>query len=175
MRSRVRSSPEAFENKMSELENLKNQYEKLKQKYKLPAFSQLNEDFEIEKLQEHETEFLLRGVRRCMMEKVMAVMRFFELILNPVIAESPAPMFIFAILKEIKPEIRKLTEQIYKEFAIYDVLSVNLDIDYNEKEEAKFVSDIAARWKQLKDDLKKVTKSLSTTWKESEKEKSYVG
>jgi hypothetical protein len=160
---------------MSELERLKKQYEEFRRRYKLPPFSQLNEDFEIEKLQEAETEFLLRGIRRTMMEKIVAIMRFFELILNPVAAEAPAPMFVFALLKEIKPEIRKLAEQIYKEFAVYEVLSVNLDIEYNEKEEAKFIADIAARWQQLKTDLKRITKSLSATWEVKEKERGYFG
>ena len=38
-----------------ELKELKKDYESLRKKYKLPAFSELNVDFEIEKLTDRET------------------------------------------------------------------------------------------------------------------------
>ena len=58
-----------MEAKCLTLEELKKEYEKLKKKHNLPIFKGMNEDFEIEKLQEKETELLLREVRRIMIEK----------------------------------------------------------------------------------------------------------
>ena len=81
--------------KESSLEDLKKDYEKLKSKYALPSFKELNEEFDIEKAAEQETECLIREVRKLIMEKVIAYLRFIEMLLNP----SNAPMFFFALVK----------------------------------------------------------------------------
>jgi len=67
----------------SALEELKEDYEKFKKIYKLPEFRQLNEDFDIEKVAQNETDFVLREVRRHMMDKIIAYLRFIEMLLNP--------------------------------------------------------------------------------------------
>ena len=46
------------------LEELKKKYEKLQKQYSLPSFEKLNEEFDIEKIAENETDFLLREVRK---------------------------------------------------------------------------------------------------------------
>ena len=86
---------------MEKLSRLKKQYSILQKKYKLPEFSKLNEDFEIEKLQEHETDFLLREIRRTVVEKISIILKFIEIIINP--SES-SPAFIFAMIKDMKPK-----------------------------------------------------------------------
>jgi len=95
------------------------------------------------------------------------------LILNP--AEAATPLFVFAILKEIKPETRNAIEKFYKELSVYELLSLNLDIQYNEKEEAKFVNDFAKKWKEIKPALVKITKQFSLVWKDEHKERKYLG
>lgn len=57
---------------------LKKQYEPLRKKYKLPSFDELNKEFEIEKIQEKETDFILREIRKGMGEKVGAFLRFLK-------------------------------------------------------------------------------------------------
>jgi len=155
------------------LEKLKKDYAKLQKKYRLPSFSELNEDFEIEKLQDRETDFLMRGIRRTIIEKIAALMRFFELILNP--AEAATPLFVFAILRGIKSETKNTVEKLYKELSVYELASLNLDIQYSEKEEVKFVNDFTKKWKEMKPVLAKITHELSIVWKDEHKERKYLG
>lgn len=159
---------------MVDLAKLKKQYSLLQVKYKLPKFSELNEDFDIEKLQDRETEHLLKGVRRAMIEKIANVIRFLELLLNP--SETPTPMFIYAILKNITPETRKSIESLYKELSNLELGSIGLDVSHNEKEEAYFIKAVYQSWSKHQPDLKQITQRLSMSWKKDKKsERGYLG
>ena len=145
---------------MEKLKKLKENYIVLATKYKLPSFRELNEEFEIEKIAEKETELLLRHVRRCILEKIAAISRFFELILNP----TEANLLILSLLKDVNAETKKKIEKIYKEVSLIEIASIDLDLDYNEKEEAKFISSVSKDWKKLKTGLKEVSKQLGASW-----------
>src|SRR3989339_786621 len=54
----------------SNIENLKKSYKKIKEKYSLPDFNELNKEFSIEKISEIETDFLIREIRRYISEKL---------------------------------------------------------------------------------------------------------
>lgn len=157
----------------SDLSRLKQQYATLQKKYKLPSFSELNEDFEIEKLQEKETEYLLRSVRRVMIEKIANIVRFLELLLNP--AETPTPLFVFAMIKGIKTDTRKDIEALYKEFCSIEITSLSLDIIYNEEAEAKFVVNVFKKWAENKDKMSDITKKLGATWSKESFNRDYLG
>ena len=157
---------------MEKLNKLKKQYEVLRKKYKLPEFSKLNEDFEIEKLQDHESDFLLREVRRAIVEKMSAVLKFLEIMINP---NENSPAFVYAMIKEIKPETKKMIEAMYKELSTIEISSIMLDLDYIEKEEAKFVKDHAKKWEKTRKDLKVLIKNLDSMWKSEKPHKSYFG
>ena len=81
----------------SSLEKLKKDYEKLQKKYKLPSFQQLNEEFEIERIAEHETDILLREIRKAITEKAVAFLRFLEFLIN----FSAAPFFLLSVIKHL--------------------------------------------------------------------------
>jgi hypothetical protein len=155
------------------LEKLKKDYEKLRVKYKLPGFSELNIDFEIEKVQERETDLLLRQVRRTMVEKVAVVIRFLEIIVNP--AEGQAPLYVFSVIKNVTPEMKRIIERVYRELTVIELGSLSLDIDYDEKNEAKFVKDISEKWPIIKKDLKEITKKLGIVWTHEKMHDNYFG
>lgn len=157
---------------MEKLNRLKKQYQILRKTYKLPEFSKLNEDFEIEKLQENETDFLLREIRRTMVEKISVVLKFLEIMINP---NESSPAFVFAMIKEMKPEMRKNLENLYKELSLVEISSIALDLDYDEKIEAKFIKEHTKKWEATKKDLRGLIKSLDTIWKLESHKKSYVG
>jgi len=157
---------------MEKLNHLKKQYQILKKKYKLPEFDKLNEDFEIEKLQENETDFLLREIRRTMVEKISVVLKFLEIMINP---NESSPAFVFAMIKEMKPEMRKGIENLYKELSLVEISSIALDLDYDEKLESKFIKDHTKKWESTKKDLRALIKSLDMVWKLESHRKSYVG
>ena len=155
------------------LSKLKKDYEKLRAKYKLPSFQELNVEFEIEKLQDRETDFLLRQARRVMIEKIAVVLRFLEIMVNP--AEGQTPLYVFSVIKNISPDMKKIIEKIYKELTVIELNSLSLDIDYDKKNEAKFIKDVAARWPSIKKDLKEITKKLGVVWTHEKMHDGYFG
>jgi len=152
---------------------LKKDYEKLRVKYKLPDFDELNVEFEIEKLSDRETDFLLRSLRRTMVEKVAVVLRFLEIIVNP--SEGQAPIYVFSVIKNLSPEMKAVVEKIYKALTVIELGSINLDIDYDEKNEAKFIKDVYSGWPAVKKDLKEITKKLGVVWTHEKMHDGYFG
>lgn len=155
------------------LEKIKKQYEFLKKKYKLPEFSKLNEEFEIEKIQEKETDFILREIRRAISDKVAAFLRFFELFVNP----QAAPVFVLISLKNLTSKEKEIIERTYKELVELELAAVGLDISYNEAKEAQSILRVLKKWQELKPELEEVTTAiLKVQEKASEKKgKSYFG
>lgn len=155
------------------LEKLKEDYEKLRKKFNLPSFQQLNEEFEIERISEHETDTLLREVRKAVTEKSIAFLRFFELIINP----STAPFFLLSIIKHFSNSDKKLVEKIYRELCGFEIKAINLDFKYNEKAEAEFIRDALKKWRGMQQDLQEISKSMEKAWNASfeKKEGSYLG
>lgn len=155
------------------LEKIKKQYEPFKRKYKLPEFSKLNEEFEIEKIQEKETDFILREIRRAISDKVAAFLRFFELFVNP----QAAPVFVLTSLKNLTSKEKEIIERSYKELVELELAAVSLDISYNEAKEAQAILRAIKKWQELKPDLEEVTAAILRVQQKrgEKKEKSYFG
>lgn len=155
------------------LAKLKEDYEKLAKKYKLPGYKTLNEEFDIEKVQELETDTLLREIRKVMMDKVISYLRFAELLINP----SNAPMFFFAILKGIDPSDKKLLEETYTKLGRLEIEVITVDNEYSEAGEAKFIIHVLCEWREIKENMKTVSQALQKGWdrKCEKKDKSYLG
>jgi len=156
------------------LEKLKKDYARLQKKYKLPPFKILNEEFEIERASERETETLLREIRKAMTEKAITVLRFLEMMLNP----ANAPLFMFSVIKKLSPGNRRLMEEIYSKLSDFEISAIKLDLSYDEKKEASFIKEGTKKWLEMKDNLERLGDALETAWRESEEEagkKEYVG
>jgi len=119
------------------LENLKEEYQKFKEKYGLPDFSELNKFFDIEEI-DSETEFLLRKIRRVVSDRIAGYLRFTEIILNP----SNAPMFFFKLIKKLDEDDKKQLTDIHEVLGKFELELVKLDLGYNEESEAKFIKKI---------------------------------
>ncbi len=146
----------------SALEELKKDYGKFNKIYKLPEFRQLNEDFDIEKVAQNETDFVLREVRRHMMDKIIAYLRFIEMLLNP----SNAPIFFFAAIKGFTSSDKRLLEKVYEALGEFEIDVISLDSRYNEKKEAKFINRLASEWKCISEDMLKLTEIMKKNWKQ---------
>lgn len=155
------------------LEKIKKDYEKLKSKYNLPAFTQLNDEFEIDRVSERETENLLREVRKAMAEKIVAFLRFFETMLNP----SNAPFFIFSIIKNLSNSDKKIIEEVYEALCDFEISALELDVDYSEKKEAEFIKQGMKKWKEVKPKMIELCGEIKRAWKTSSEkhEKGYFG
>jgi len=142
------------------LEELKRDYIKIQEKYHLPNFEKLNEDFQIERIAEIETDILIREIRKFMAEKFSNYLRFVEAILNPV----NAPMFIFSVIKTINLEEKNKLTEIYKKLAKIEVRLIEADIEFSEEKEAEFINESYAIWQEIKKDLLSFIGIIKKNW-----------
>lgn len=159
----------------SKLEKFKKDYDKLRKKHSLPSFEQLNEDFQIEKTSELETDTPIREIRRFVSDKLSSYLRFVEAMLNP--SSSPAPMFTFAIVKTINHEDKNKLTEIFKLLAKNEIKLIEVDLKFIEKKEADYVKDSFKMWQEIKEDLLKVIQNMNKNLdnKNENNNKSYFG
>jgi len=156
------------------LADFKDEYNKFKEKYKLPSFEYLNENFEIENICGEETETFLRRVRKQVTEKIFYQLRTLEAFMNP----QNSPLFIFNIIKSFTSFEQELIKKIYNKLAGFEVDFFELEINYSEKKEAEFIKKVAEEWPEINADLIKIHSAMKTSYnKEASKKpsKSYVG
>jgi len=156
----------------SNIENLKKSYKKIKEKYSLPDFNELNKEFSIEKISEIETDFLIREIRRYISEKFSNYLRFIELLLNP----TNAPMFVFSITNKIQNEDRKKLTDLYKRLSKIEVELIELDLEYDDKREAQFIIDAYNTWQEIKVELQYIVKVIKENWEnKNNNDRNYFG
>jgi len=140
----------------SGLENLKKEYLKKQKKYNFVDFKLMNEDFQIERISEIETEYLVRELRKFIAEKFSNYLRFVETILNP----TNASMLVFYFIKSMSVEDKKILRDIYKKLAENEITILELDIEFNEKREAEYIKNSFNLWQDMKKDLLDVISSI---------------
>lgn len=142
--------------KKSDLGKLKEDYKKIQKKYGLPGFKELNEDFQIEKIAEVETDFLIREIRRFMAEKFSNYLRFIETILQPV----NVPMFIFSLIKSIGVKEKERLTDAYKKLIKIEVRLFELDIKFSEEKEVAFIKESYEIWQEMKKDILEIVEVM---------------
>tara|TARA_Y100000034_G_scaffold45400_1_gene55825 strand:- start:7168 stop:7653 length:486 start_codon:yes stop_codon:yes gene_type:complete len=142
------------------LDNLKKDYKKIQKEYDLPSFEKLNEDFQIEKISEVETDYLVREIRKFISDKFSNYLRFIEAILHPV----NTPMFIFSVIKSIDIEDKNKLVEIYKKLAKTEVRLIEVDVDFSLKKEAGFINESYKLWQEIKKDLLDVIDKIKKNW-----------
>lgn len=155
------------------IESLKKDYLKIQKKHNLPSFEKLNEDFQIERISEIETEILIREVRKTMSEKFANYLRFIETLLNPV----SAPMSIFSIVKLIGTKEKEKLTEIYKNLVEMEVKVFELDVEFSEKKEAAFVKESYGSWQKMKTAFLEIIDVIKKNWnnKPEANSKGYFG
>ena len=151
--------------------NFEEIYTELAEKHSLPNFKKIAEDFDIEKIQEKESTFLIREVRRIINEKITAYIHLFETLINPT---SP-PMFVFSILRNISTEDKETIKKIYKALSRTQIEVMKLDTIYNEADEIKFINETFIVWQELKQTIYKLIERFESSFEEddSTKKRSY--
>lgn len=145
-----------MEKEKAEKDNLKEDFLKLKEKYSLPDFEKLCEDFDIEKLSEKDSMFLLRDIRRTINEKLTAYINLLENLINP---SSPS-IFVFSILRGVENKNRSFMKIIYKSLARTQLEVMKLDTQYDEEGEAKFILESFKIWQSTKPKLLRLIDGL---------------
>ncbi len=129
--------------------NLEEVYETLKQKNNLPELLELEEDFDIKKIEKEDEKFLIRSIRRVIGEKIGAYSQFLEILLNP----SSPPLFLYSFLKNITPKQKEEIKKIYEILGKSQIEMMKLDTVYSEKEEIEFVKSFFISWQSLKKEI----------------------
>ncbi len=155
--------PESFD--------IETDYAKLKEQYSLPDFEAVSEDFDIEKISDKETVFLVREIRRVINEKITAYIHLFETLTNP---QSP-PMFVFKILKNISTQEKEQIQEFYKTLSKTQIEIMKLDTIYSEKKEAIFINENFKIWQEMKPKIFKLFESFEKNFEngDTSKERSY--
>ena len=146
-------------------------YNELAQKHNLPEFKKIAEDFDIEKIQDKESTFLIREVRRTINEKIAAYIHLLETLINP----SSPPMFVFSILRNVSTEDKETIKKIYKALSRTQIEVMKLDTVYNEADEIKFINETFIVWQELKQTIYKLIERFESSFEEddSTKKRSY--
>ncbi len=155
-----------------ELDKFKTEYETLAKRFSLPKFMDLNLDFEIDKF-DGETDFLLRAIRKLMMEKIVNSISFLEMLINPI----NAPRMYINYVSSMSSEDRKVIEDIYSVLTELSISSLSLEIDYSEKNEAALIKETHQKWSSLKPNFKNIVSNIKkpNNIKSVRKERSYFG
>jgi hypothetical protein len=154
-----------------ELKDFKKEYEKFAKKYEVPSFKDLNKDFEIDKL-DKDNDYLLRAIRKIMMEKVVNSMSFLEMLLNPM----NTPRMYLAYIRTMSDDDRDRINRVYGVLADLSLMSLNLEIDSNEKAEAELISLVFKNWNGFKKDFMVLLGNMkSLKGVVNKKERSYFG
>lgn len=152
------------------LKELKEDYGRIAEEYKLPSFEDANRNFNIEKI-DRKSEILIRAVRVVMMEKVINILNFLEMFMNPVQVPRMYHLFVNSITNEDK----KLIDKIYSSLAELVIDSLQCEIKYDEKKEAEIINGIFKNWSLVSIDLEILLGKIRKPNKLEKKERSYFG
>ena len=149
-----------MENEESNLEEFKKDYLIVQEKYFLPTFEEFNQDFHIEKLVEVETDYLVREVRKMIVDKFANYLRFVEAFLHP----TNAPMFVLSLVKLIDVETKKKLVNIYGKLAKSEMKAVELDLNFSEEKDVEFIKNSYKLWQEIKKDLLVFVGKIERDW-----------
>ena len=108
-------------------QKIRKKYDELKEKYSLPDFDELNNEFELSTI-EHE-EFLLRQIKKKIDDKINAMCEFLEDLLSP--DNSIANIYEY---KAFDDDERKKVFEFYKRLKVLEKLSLELSLNNNEEQ-----------------------------------------
>ena len=149
-----------MEKEESELETFKEEFCKLREKFALPSFEELNQDFSIEKLCDVETDYLVREIRKFISDKLYNYLRFVESILQPV----NSPMFVFSLLKSLGVEEKNKLKDIYAKLSRLEIDLIEVDVSYSEEKEVAFIQKAFVIWQGIKKDVLDISEVAKRNW-----------
>jgi len=143
---------------MPEEKDFKKAYSELQKKFNVPDIEYIDSEFEISTIEADK--FLLREIRRKIHDKIDTVCKVLDGILQP----EPVwhSMYESGIFTD---DEKKGLYLIYKELMTYNRASSVLELEANDKLNAKFISEFTNKWKSMKEKLVDVMKKMEEGWK----------
>ena len=144
------------------------QYEELRKKLPLPAFAQVNADFDLEGLDADS--LTVKDVRKKVSEKLDHAAKLLEEVLQP--DTHIASMYEARAFDE---DEKRVIFSIYRALMRLYRKDSELSISSEEAEDAAFIIEVAEFWSRTKGELKKVMRRLQEIWETEAEQESDLG
>lgn len=151
------------------MEDIKKEYLKLAKKYKLPNYNDIDLDFEISTIEKKE--FLLREIRRKILDKFDGIRDILECIIQPD-TSSFSSMYETRIFNE---EEKKKIYYMYKTLMTLDRGATIVNLRANEKEEAEYILNTFKEWQKIKPELLEFIEKIKENWEKETSVKEDLG
>ena len=151
---------------MAKKQEITAEYNLLKEKYGLPDFDKLNDEFEIYNNFIGATdipEFLLRNIRRRMVEKFYSWINY----LHNFIFANQQSLILMNEYQQFSDEEREEIIMIINKIMFINRLSVKLEVHHKEEEDALFIKKYFDEWPMLKEQLMQITSKNIEGWQNS--------
>jgi len=132
-------------------------YNKLKEKYSLPDFDELNNEFELSTIECEE--FLLRKIRKKIADKISAMCEFLEGLLSP--DTTMANLYEY---KAFDDDERKKIFELYKRLKVLEKLALELLLNHDDEKDAKFIKDVFSSWDEIRNEMTTIIKKIKDFW-----------
>lgn len=135
---------------------IKEKYNELKNKHNLPAFEEIDNDFEITGVEDKN---LLRGIRKKIGEKI----DFYSHVLDGFIQPDSSYSSYYEI-DAFNDEDREKLMSLYKKIMILHRELIKLSLNFGEEADAKFIKGFFEEWKQIKKELVDIIEKAQSSW-----------
>ena len=141
---------------------IEEKYNRLKAKYNLPDFREINNAFEISLIEKDE--FLLREIRRKLADKIA----FFAGIMGGSVSPDSVPGALIEF-GNIDDEDAKKVFDIYKKLMYWERYSAQNSALGDDKKDAEFIRAFYEAWKTLRNEIAEILGELKESWKKKAK------
>ncbi len=148
---------------------IKEEYEKLSKKYKLPEFNDIDSAFEISTIEN--TSFLLREIIGKIVERLSYYTKLLEEFLQPDVSSLSGMHEISFFSDNEKHRVY----QLYKKLMKLNRMATEADLSQNEKEEAAYILSAFNVWIELKNELIDLVKKMTECWEKENNMKQELG
>ncbi|MAH32854.1 hypothetical protein CL615_00505 [archaeon] len=151
---------------------IEQEYNNLSKKYSLPAFKEIDKEFEISSLED--TSFLLRNTLRKISEKL----EFYTNMLNDLLQPDTSSLSSMHEISFFTEEEKNDIYQIFKQLMKLNRNITELILEADEDKTAQFLNSFFTEWLEIKKVLISCTNKMKKSWEKEttmEQELGYFG
>ena len=151
---------------------IKQKYNELQKKHKLPDYNLINNELEISTIEE--PDFLLRTIMRRILEKL----DFYTNLLQDTLQPDASNMASMNENNFFDDDEKKHMYNLYKKLISMNRESALISLNPDEKNEAEFINHFFEHWEPIRKELYNYVKKMKESWKadiEEEEDTRYMG
>ncbi|MGV8169455.1 MAG: hypothetical protein ACP5N3_05350 [Candidatus Nanoarchaeia archaeon] len=147
---------------------LKEEYQKLKEKYSLPDYELLVKDFEIEDIDPEEN--IIREILEEAHDRIDFYSRLLEGLIQP-----DSKLCDMKEAETLTQEEQEKILELYRKCMLINRTLLLIDLDYDEKAAAESINHTFKEWQSIKKELKLILTKMRDTWKQETKKENHGG